>query len=67
MNRLKAFLHRLAHSLKMQRGEIILWWAHVPGFRPRAMTGFKCKTCGKVDGARAYSGPVPKELLKGKR
>jgi hypothetical protein len=63
VNRIKAFIHDLAHQFKMNRGEVIFWWAAVPGFRPRAMTGFRCKGCGKVQSAREYTGPIPKKHL----
>ena len=48
---IRRLVHRLAHLLNLQYGEIVTEW-----HEGELWIGFRCRTCGEVSGARVRVG-----------
>ncbi len=46
---MKRMLHRFAHWTGWYYGEVETWW-EVSVYDEELMVGFRCSTCGKLDG-----------------
>ena len=42
---MKRVLHNIAHTLGWYSGRVETWWEE-----DKLMVGFRCKTCGRVEG-----------------
>ena len=49
-------LHRIAHRLRWYSGRVETWY----DARSRMMVGFRCDTCGALDGVH----PVPRHIAE---